>query len=102
MASDEGITQYWCHLHSQDASQCRYGLCQLRANDPSYAGFANEELLNTTGFGTMEEGSTGLNEVYESHRAAGFGPQQALWLLAAMVTGSPGPVPDDDGPGAPR
>ena len=48
MGSGE-IDQKWCHLHSQLVEKCRYPLCQLRANDKSYADFANKELLNTTG-----------------------------------------------------
>lgn len=96
MASGE-IDQKWCHLHSQLAEKCRYPLCQLRANDPEYANFANEDLLNTTtGMGTMEEGMAGLHELYLSHKSAGFTQAQALWLIGAMIASNPGPPPPDE------
>ncbi len=35
------------------------------------------------------------NEIYQSHRRAGFTPRQSLYMVAAMMTQNPGEAPSD-------
>lgn len=48
----------------------------------------------------LNEGSFQLHELYLSHRAAGFSPRQAMYLLVVQLTENPiypvGGVSDDD------
>jgi hypothetical protein len=41
----------------------------------------------------LREGSNSLHEMYLSHIKSGFLPEQALYLVAAMITGNPGKCP---------
>jgi hypothetical protein len=46
-------------------------------------------------FSSMSQGSVSMNELYQSHLSAGFSPAQALYLVACMITNSPGNAPSN-------
>lgn len=41
----------------------------------------------------LHEGSLQFHELYMSHRAAGFSPEQAIYLLAVALSDNPGYPP---------
>jgi len=46
-------------------------------------------------FGSLDELAIHSNEIFTAHVRAGFTKQQALYMVAAMMTQNPGPAPDD-------
>ena len=47
------------------------------------------------GFGDLDALAIHSNEIYQSHRRAGFTPRQSLYMVAAMITQNPGEAPSD-------
>lgn len=81
----------WCHLHSQPSAECGNVRCVVNSNNLEYAGYREES--GEFEFESIGEAAIGLHEIYLSHIKAGFTEEQALWLVGATLTGSPGPVP---------
>lgn len=63
---------------------------------------ASSEEVNFPSIGPMEQASIEFKTIYDSLTQAGFSPSQALYLLAAQVTGSPGTPAGEAAPTPPE
>jgi hypothetical protein len=52
----------------------------------------------TAGMSPLAANASQLHEVYKQQVEVGFTPIQSIYLVGCIITGSPGPAPDDGMP----
>lgn len=92
MASSEN----WCHKHSRPVFECKKVECSVNRGNLEYA-FSD---IPTPG--PIDSASIEFKTIFDSLVQQGFTEAQAIYMVAAQVTGNPGVAPGSESPTPPE